>query len=246
MHCQDVRHYFLTTLICLALTSASAAPTSASTNNNGTSNWMHNYDIRFCNPVAKELLGVEIDKALTMARMTWQDATASDRGYAPFFKTRQYPVVSTLTKISEYEAFAERGRHITWICIRRDTKQLFPSIPADPWELCEATRGRNYIVFDSFILICPSFFTWPPEPPLPDPGICPEIVANTFASTGRIQSYRSDAIMRSLVMYRLPIGSPKPRPATLNDMVALDAYSSYLSVGNYAVYSISKCSEDNC
>ena len=218
----------------------STAPTAALSASNRTSNWLHNYDIQSCSAQNRESLAQTIDWALLGARVAWQDATTNDGVYIPFFKSREYPVISIFSQVMEYEGYAPRGRYISWFCVTPETKKLIPGISPDPYLVCEGGRQkRSYMLWGSIVLVCPKIFRLPPEPEHPETQNCPKVSGNTFVTDGTLRQYASDQILQGLVNYRLP-REEIAQPSTLNDMVALNAHDSYLSMGNYQIYAMSK------
>ncbi|KAI4210631.1 MAG: hypothetical protein LQ351_006510 [Letrouitia transgressa] len=221
---------FLSTFFsCLLLSYdivALALPTAAPQPDNS----LHNYDIQSCDPDRRGKLSRAIDGAILAAEIAWQDINFEPprHGYNAFFKTTAYPVKLTFREIANYEPYAPRARHIAWTCVTEHAPQQIQAT-------CAQMSALTYFISRGIIFICPRIFEWPTETPIPDPGQCPGVRDNVFASN--INPFiRSNSMLAALAHYRLP---PNPRsrgPYNLNTLVAMSARQAYLTPLSYSCY----------
>lgn len=195
------------------------------------------YDIRLCNPTQRDLLNNAIDDALEVALKTWHDASAKTPSYEAFFKNHNHPVLETLSKVASYEAVPSRGVEIFWACVTPKTKTYLPRASIDMFKACESGEINGYAIVDSFILVCPQIF----DGTSPPPGVenCPSTSNNAFSADVELPIYSSDIVFQALVDYALPSRAKRYHMETLDQMLGLDAHSSYLSPQSYQIYSIS-------
>ncbi|KAL8767012.1 MAG: hypothetical protein Q9209_006366 [Squamulea sp. 1 TL-2023] len=177
-----------------------------------------------------------------MALKTWHDASSKSILYETFFKNHNHPVLDTLSKVASYEAVPARGVEIFWACITPKTKAYFPRAGPDLYKACESGEVNGYTIVDSFILVCPQIFDDPPPPAQADN--CPFVSNNMFSEGVEFPIYRSHIVFQALVDYVLPPEIERVVMDTLDAMVSLNAYSSYLSPQSYQIYSIML--ENNC
>ena len=198
------------------------------------------YDIRLCNDTQEDLLARAIDSALNRARTAWHVASSDNTVYEPFFKNHHNPVLETLSKVASYEASPARGSDLFWACIVSDILHYLPRSHMDLYKACENGTVVDYVIVDSFILVCPQIFDIAPEPLPPQPDDCPAVVGNRLTEGEGMPVYRSDIVLKGMVDYALPMDPGRAELITLDEMIAANAYSSYLSPWNYQTYSISR------
>ncbi|KAL8866392.1 MAG: hypothetical protein Q9174_006329 [Haloplaca sp. 1 TL-2023] len=196
------------------------------------------YDIRLCNATQEDFLARAIDLTLSRARNVWDAASTDATVYEPFFKNHDNPVLDTLSKVASYEPSPARGSNIFWACIVPDILHYLPRSHMDLYKACDNGTIIDYVIVDSFILVCPQIFDIAPEPLLPQPDDCPAVVDNRFTEIEQIPVYRSDIVFKGMVDYALPMDLGRAELITLDEMVAANAYSSYLSPWSYQTYSI--------
>ncbi|KAL8953693.1 MAG: hypothetical protein Q9183_007319, partial [Haloplaca sp. 2 TL-2023] len=136
------------------------------------------YDIRLCNATQENFLARAIDSALNRARNAWHVASSDNNVFAPFFKNYHNPVLETLFKVASYDPSLARGSGIFWACIVPDLLHYLPRSHMNLYKACEIGSVIDYVIVDSFILVCPQIFDIAPEPLPPQPDDCPTVVGN--------------------------------------------------------------------
>ena len=215
------------------------------------------YHIENCRAYFPHLTEV-IDSALAAVRPALDDVKlgeASRHGFRALFKyhgAREYvaemlKAISTMRPQRALEPWPLLPTQPQFSCVIRNSKNLYPFLEIDPWQLCSfSPLAAFYAPESSFIFLCPRFFSYPGIPTDLSGRNCPGVQDNQWVHNSRnLYNYQTYILLHEMVHFYLQSHSLSgttipPEQYGIDGCVALDPLHSLHNPTNYQVYVASK------